>query len=179
MSILHIRKHKQDTISYMDYSGNIVGAKNRLKKILLEISQEGYNDWNLDVWGNFNGIDTDLNNIIYHGKYKNDELAKVFKQMDLLIVPSIWKETFSLITLEALSYGIPVLISNNVGAKDLVEIYDKSFIFKTEKDLKNKIISIIKNRNILEKYNSRINELNWTFDLKSHCKEIITKLYLS
>ena len=45
-------------------------------------------------------------------------ISKSFKQMDLLIVPSIWKETFSLITLEALSYGIPVLISNNVGAKD-------------------------------------------------------------
>ena len=35
-------------------------------------------------------------------------------------MPSLWQETFGYGVLEALSYGVPVLISGNVGAKDIL-----------------------------------------------------------
>lgn len=55
-----------------------------------------------------------------HRKYAGSELETVFAHTDLLIMPSLWQETFGYGVLEALSYGVPVLISGNVGAKDIL-----------------------------------------------------------
>lgn len=55
-----------------------------------------------------------------HSRYSYSELESIFDRTDLLIVPSIWKETFGYAVLEALSYGVPVLISGNVGAGDIL-----------------------------------------------------------
>ena len=45
----------------------------------------------------------------YKGKFDASTIADVYHAMDVLVVPSIWKETFSLVTLEVLSYGVPVI----------------------------------------------------------------------
>lgn len=37
-----------------------------------------------------------------------------------MVTPSIWFETFGFTVLEALSYGVPVVISGTVGAKDIL-----------------------------------------------------------
>lgn len=37
-----------------------------------------------------------------------------------MIAPSVWFETFGYTVLEALSYGVPVIVTKNVGAKDIV-----------------------------------------------------------
>ncbi len=55
-----------------------------------------------------------------HKKYAYKDLEKVFDNADLVIVPSIWRETFGYVVLEALSYGVPVLISDRVGARDIL-----------------------------------------------------------
>lgn len=55
-----------------------------------------------------------------HGRYNYSELEKIFDDTDVLIVPSVWYETFGYTVLEALSYGVPVIITNNVGAKDIL-----------------------------------------------------------
>ena len=39
---------------------------------------------------------------------------------DVLIAPSVGYDTFGFTVLEALSYGIPVIVSDHVGAKDIV-----------------------------------------------------------
>ena len=56
----------------------------------------------------------------YHPAYKSFELGQVFGQMDVLVVPSRWPETFGMVVLEAISYGIPVIVTELVGAKDIV-----------------------------------------------------------
>ncbi len=55
-----------------------------------------------------------------HDRYTYPELGSVFDRMDLLIVPSIWYETFGYVVLEALSHGVPVLMSGRVGARDIL-----------------------------------------------------------
>lgn len=55
-----------------------------------------------------------------HERYSYDELKNIFDNTDILVAPSIWYETFGFTVLEALSYGIPVVISGNVGAKDIL-----------------------------------------------------------
>ncbi|MCM1044065.1 MAG: glycosyltransferase [Candidatus Gastranaerophilales bacterium] len=45
---------------------------------------------------------------------------KIFDETDVLIAPSIWYETFAYTVVEALSYGVPVIVTKNVGAKDVI-----------------------------------------------------------
>ena len=53
-------------------------------------------------------------------RYSYAELKRIFDETDILVAPSIWYETFGFTVLEALSYGVPVIISGNVGAKDIL-----------------------------------------------------------
>ena len=55
-----------------------------------------------------------------HERYNYDDLQTIFENTDVLIAPSILYETFGFTVLEALSYGVPVIISGNVGAKDIL-----------------------------------------------------------
>lgn len=55
-----------------------------------------------------------------HERYSYAELEKIFDETDVLVAPSILYETFGFTVLEALSYGVPVIISGNVGAKDIL-----------------------------------------------------------
>ena len=60
--------------------------------------------------------------------YQYKQLRSIFDVTDLLVVPSQWYETFGYTVLEALSYGVPVQVTDKVGAKDLVQYIDPAFI---------------------------------------------------
>lgn len=57
---------------------------------------------------------------IYENGFLQSELAQIFSTTDVLVAPSIWYETFGFTVLEAISYGIPVIVSNRVGAQDVI-----------------------------------------------------------
>lgn len=52
-----------------------------------------------------------------HNRYGYSELQEIFAKTDVLVAPSIWYETFGYTVLEALSFGVPVIMSGTVGAK--------------------------------------------------------------
>ena len=55
-----------------------------------------------------------------HDRYSYSELEGIFNQTDVMVVTSVWYETFGYTALEALSYGVPVIMSSTVGAKDIL-----------------------------------------------------------
>lgn len=55
-----------------------------------------------------------------HDRYNYRDLDKVFLYTDVIVAPSVLYETFGYTVLEALSFGVPVIISDKVGAKDIV-----------------------------------------------------------
>lgn len=55
-----------------------------------------------------------------HDRYTYSDLKAIFDNTDVLVAPSIWYETFGFTVLEALSYGVPVIISGTVGARDIL-----------------------------------------------------------
>lgn len=89
-----------------------------LKKALDELYQEGERGFTLSVYGNVPSKSPYMN---INGGYTYSELEAIFDNTDVLIAPSVWYETFGFTVLEALSYGVPVIVSENVGAKDLVK----------------------------------------------------------
>ena len=52
--------------------------------------------------------------------YSCANLEQIMSEADVLVAPSVWYETFGFTVLEALSYGVPVIVSDHVGAKDIV-----------------------------------------------------------
>lgn len=58
--------------------------------------------------------------IIHENGYKYLELPRMMKNADVVVAPSICYETFGFTVLEALSYGVPVIVSDHMGAKDIV-----------------------------------------------------------
>ena len=55
-----------------------------------------------------------------HERFSHGDLKAIFSETDILAAPSLLYDTFGYTVLEALSFGVPVLISANVGAKDIV-----------------------------------------------------------
>ncbi|MCD8325680.1 MAG: glycosyltransferase [Lachnospiraceae bacterium] len=55
-----------------------------------------------------------------HDRYSYDHLGEIMENTDVLVVPSIWLETFGYPVPEALSCGVPVIVSGTVGARDII-----------------------------------------------------------
>lgn len=147
--------------------------------LLLNVLKQMSNtsSWRLDVWGGRTGKDMDCQ-VYYRGKFDSISARNVYDNMDVLVVPSIWKETFGFVVLEALSYGVPVIVSDNVGAKDVVRQYNERFIFTSESELSVLLNNIIKDRSLLVNFNEKILNLEWKYSMEDHAKDII-KLYES
>lgn len=59
-------------------------------------------------------------NIVNHGYIPNNIIIDAYKNIDVLVVPSILLEVFGLIVLEAFTAGRPVIVSKSGGPAELV-----------------------------------------------------------
>ena len=149
-----------------------------LKRVIARINAEGLEcRIHLSVYGGRTGADEELKNVEYKGRFSSIQMGTVYDSMDLLVVPSIWCETFSLTTIEGLQFGVPVLVSNKVGAKDIVKQYAPQFVFETADDLYQTLKRLVENRSELEGYNKNIVEATWQWSMKQHAKDIVMKIY--
>lgn len=80
--------------------------------------------------------------------FVHSELEQMMNEADLLVAPSIWYETFGFTVLEALSYGVPVIVSDHVGAKDIVGNMGYVVPFNDVTALHDKMLEILGCNNI-------------------------------
>lgn len=170
---LRIKREPHDLLR-IGYVGNLSEYKGffLLKKVLLSLKEEGLNGWELNVYGSIVGKDSDCSQVHYCGRYSHSDIREVLSNMDLVIVPSKCFETFSLITLEALAYGVPVMVSDSVGAKDIIGDIDQNFIFHSEDEFRIKLKNILLDKSILSDFNSRIMSMDWTYTMPQHALTI-------
>lgn len=148
-----------------------------LSRLIMALKQLNRNDkWRLDVWGDAIGQDESLP-IYYRGKFTHSAIETVYTTMDIMVVPSLCHETFSLVTLEALSYGVPVLVSDTVGAKDIVKEYDSKFVFHSDEELVSLLDLLVDDKSLLRNYNEAIIANDWRHSMSEHAQEIIEELY--
>ncbi|MCM3693173.1 glycosyltransferase [Neobacillus niacini] len=115
-------------------------------------------------------------NVFLHGRYSTDELEKIFSMIDALIVPSIWKETFGFVALEGLSHGTPIIVSENVGSKDLVsDEYGWKFSFSSITDLRELLLSL--NKKDLYKKHLNIQQNFKVSTINEHCSALYAEIY--
>lgn len=109
-----------------------------------------YRDIEFKFYGDSFGIDKDLKNCVNCGTFSHDRISEIMNQIDVLVIPSIWYETFGFVGLEAIANCVPVLVSNRAGIKDVFPYSDN--IFEPNVDcLSNRVIDIYNNREILIK----------------------------
>ena len=109
-----------------------------------------------------------------HKPFTAEQQAQVYGAMDVLVVPSLWRETFGMVVLEALSYGVPVLVSEYVGAKMLLGPAGECglFFWCENGELGSLIKKIYDDRDILMKMNQCIMEAELPLDYVEHVARI-------
>lgn len=77
-----------------------------------------------DLYGN------DKDNIIVHGQYKREDLPELMVEydVDIIFIASIWPETFSYTTEEAMLMGMPIACFDIGAPAERVEKYEKGLV---------------------------------------------------
>jgi glycosyltransferase involved in cell wall biosynthesis len=147
-----------------------------LKEALDDMYTQGMRNIECHIY--FNPKEKMLPYIVSHEPYKENDTDRIYNNMDILVLPSLWKETYGMVVLEAISYGVPVIVSENVGAKELLCNNDKAglVIKPTKKALYEALKTIYCRRELLNKMNEAICDWNIDLSYESHVQNIM-KLY--
>jgi glycosyltransferase involved in cell wall biosynthesis len=89
-------------------------------------------------------INNSKHNITVEMNLEPERMEDIYLNSDLFILPS-YKEPAAYSVLEAMSYGLPVICSNDNGTSCYL---DKEYVFKARD--KNSLINVIKNTTIKE-----------------------------
>ena len=74
-----------------------------------------------------------VDNVIFTGPLSKEKLIRLYLAGDMFIMLSKF-DTFGMVVLEAMAAGLPVIISSNVGAKDVVLEGENGFIIQDTSD---------------------------------------------
>lgn len=181
-------KDIEDLRKYKKYNSNklrltylgpnkVYKGVNLLYEAMNKLYADGYHDIELNMYGDteFNKVTPKIN---CYGKYSYKDLTNIFEKSDILIVPSIWYETYGFIVLEALSHGVPIMLTDKVGAKDIVlsKYGDKGIIFEDNiESLYKNIVRIFENKDILSELNKNIVEDKFELLMKHHYFQVKDK----
>ncbi|WP_152395111.1 glycosyltransferase [Paenibacillus guangzhouensis] len=147
-----------------------------LHQSLEQLRLQGEMNWILHVYGDSSDdADTyDSSRYIFHGRYQYHELQQIFDQVDIVVVPSIWKETFGFIGLEAMSFGVPVLVTDQVGCKDLIQNRINGLIVLPDiYELTNRLREVIHSREILREINQNLVCMDLRFSMYEHVEQLM------
>jgi len=71
--------------------------------------------------------------VVFTGMLSREKLIRLYIASDMYIMLSKF-DTFGMVVLEAMAAGLPVIISSNVGAKDIVQEGENGFIISDTSD---------------------------------------------
>ncbi len=144
-----------------------------LKDALDGLYKEGLRDFECHIY--FNSKEKLPSYFMKHEPYKENLMDQLYDSMDILVLPSIWRETFGLVVLEALSYGVPVIVSENVGAKEWVEKYNNVGIIvkSTKASLQKALENVYCNRDIVKRMNLEICSCEMELSFEKHVCKIL------
>lgn len=103
-----------------------VGLRKGLRTLLDALTLVGRENWRVDFYGAVLGeARADLaayrgrTPLEFHGPVSQAQLGEAFRRSSVLVLPSL-EEGFGLVVPQALSCGVPCVVSDAVGAKDLI-----------------------------------------------------------
>jgi glycosyltransferase involved in cell wall biosynthesis len=92
-------------------------------------------EWRVDFYGGVAGeVRQDIDSysgetpLYFHGPVSQNDLAQKMRESSILVLPSL-EEGFGLVVAQALSCGTPCIVSEAVGAKDLLKNRENGSVF--------------------------------------------------
>lgn len=89
-----------------------------MKEALDRLWATGKRDFVLNMYGPVPEVAPYMQ--VQEAGFDHSQLPEIMAQTDVLLAVSVWYETFGFTVLEALSFGVPVIVSDHVGAADIV-----------------------------------------------------------
>lgn len=157
------KKNKHFTFIYLS---NLIPSKGILTFLnaIKFLNKKKYKNFNAIVIGNkrdqiffdkFKNIIKKLHNVKYLGPLFGEKKDNELKKSNVLVFPTKYpNETFSLVLLEAMSSGLPVISSNIGGIPDIID-HNKNGFLVTKNNIKEytKYMEIfLKNKNLSKQY---------------------------
>lgn len=134
-----IKKHSGINIAFLG-NMNLYQKGNLIIKKMIESNNDPL--VRFFIIGSFDG---EYNNLIVTGSYKSQDIPNLLSKydIDIVFIPSVWPETFSYTTSEAISTGVPVACYNLGAPAERVSGYEKGLVLKEISPQKN-LFDIIK-----------------------------------
>lgn len=179
-SFIHSEKSKSGKVRFA-FIGTILPAKG-LHILIDSFNGIGADTAELKIYGklySYTGFEYYLphlkrliknKNIRFMGEFDHGQVADIFKEIDVLVVPSIWHENSPLVIREAFLSKTPVLASNIGGIPELIIDGVNGLLFnpRDANDLRRQIQHITSNPDILEKFKKNMPQE----DAQGNIKEI-------
>ncbi|MGY8932520.1 MAG: glycosyltransferase family 4 protein [Flavobacteriales bacterium] len=112
------------------------------------------------------------NKINFAGKLFDKDLINEFHNASCFVCPSLF-EPWGLVVNEALSSGLPVIATKEVGAcYDLIEGKETGLIAENNTEIGEKMLQLFEDKNLLRKYSINASALMkeyWNYDLYESC----------
>ena len=151
----------------------LIKAFNRVKRSDAELKIYG----DLRLYAGFERYPAHLKSIIKNkniklmGGFDHSEISKIFKEIDVLVVPSIWHENSPLVIREAFLSNTPVIASDIGGIPELVKDGFNGFLFRPADapDLHEKIEYALNNADIVAGLRKNIGNVK---TIKENAEEI-------
>jgi glycosyltransferase involved in cell wall biosynthesis len=150
------------------YTG-VVGKFKGVDLLLNAFHQAESENIRLKIYGNIVfevGFQSDLSRALEEDKrihlmsrYSHNELARIMSELDIVVVPSTTLESYGLVVVESLAYGVPVIASDIVGsAYEFIEHGKNGLIFsvKNPSELTDIIRQISKDPSLLQSLRANI-----------------------
>jgi glycosyltransferase involved in cell wall biosynthesis len=110
--------------------------------------------------------------IHFAGRYQRAELAQVFSEIDVVVVPSVWYENSPNIILEAFAFDIPVVASDLGGMAELIQNNENGLLFEmgNAADLARRLERLLEEPAMIQRLRNNIKPVKST---KREVKELI------
>lgn len=157
-------------IDLLIYALDIIKSRYGCYNVYLTIVGEGVNNYKDYCMRLVNDLNLS-SNVIFTGYVTEDELDRLYASHDIFVHPARWHEPFGRTIIEALSHGLPCIISDMVS-RDIVG--NASLVFKHDdaRDLADKIMLLINDKKL---YKSLCENTEYVkrFDINRVANEII------
>lgn len=117
-------------------------------------------------------------NIKLMGGFNNKNISEIFSEIDILVVPSIWYEASSIVTMEAFASQVPVIASDIGGIPELIKDGVDGLLFNPGNvgALRKKLEYAINNREIITKFKENIPKIKSIEENAREIEEIYSRL---
>lgn len=108
----------------------LLEAYNIAKKSNISLRIYGDHFGQIDYYNTLKKIAEGNKEVEFCGKYEYEDMTRIYNEIDMVVVPSIWWENSPLVLSRALAHNVPAIVSNLGGMTELVKDGENGFSFE-------------------------------------------------